>query len=107
MKTALGKKEEMTRDHKGFFARRDELSSKMNLLDKESYRLQGQKEKLEEEQESQTSYMWEEYEMTYGQAKEQADQEPGERGRDQKADPADQNRDPPAGKCKCKCDRRI
>ena len=52
MKTALGKKEEMTRDHKGFFARRDELSSKMNLLDKESYRLQGQKEKLEEEQES-------------------------------------------------------
>ena len=80
MKTALEKKEEMTRDHKGFFARRDELSSKMNLLDKESYRLQGQKEKLEEEQESQTSYMWEEYEMTYGQAKEQADQEPGERG---------------------------
>lgn len=71
----------MTRDHKGFFARRDELSSKMNLLDKESYRLQGQKEKLEEEQESQTSYMWEEYEMTYGQAKEQADQEPGERER--------------------------
>ena len=80
MKAALEKKEEMTRDHKGFFARRDELSSKMNLLDKESYRLQGQKEKLEEEQESQTSYMWEEYEMTYGQAKEQADQEPGERG---------------------------
>ena len=80
MKAALEKKEEMTRDHKGFFSRRDELSSKMNLLDKESYRLQGQKEKLEEEQESQTSYMWEEYEMTYGQAKEQADQEPGERG---------------------------
>ena len=80
MKAALEKKEEMTRDHKGFFARRDELSSKMNLLDKESYRLQGQKEKLEEAQESQTGYMWEEYEMTYGQAKEQAVREPGERG---------------------------
>ena len=80
MKAALEKKEEMTRDHKGFFAKRDELSSRMNLLDKESYRLQGQKEKLEEEQESQTSYMWEEYEMTYGQAKEQAVREPGERG---------------------------
>lgn len=80
MKEALEKKEEMTKDHKGFFAKRDELSSKMSLLDKESYRLQGQKEKLEEEQETQTSYMWEEYEMTYGQAKEQADGEPGERG---------------------------
>ena len=80
MKAALEKKEEMTRDHKGFFAKRDELSSRMNLLDKESYRLKGQKEKLEEEQESQTSYMWEEYEMTYGQAKEQAVREPGERG---------------------------
>ena len=80
MKAALEKKEEMTRDHKGFFAKRDELSSRMNLLDKESYRLQGQKEKLEEAQESQTGYMWEEYEMTYGQAKEQAVREPGERG---------------------------
>ena len=80
MKKALEKKEEMTKDHKGFFTKRDELSSKMSLLDKESYRLQGQKEKLEEEQETQTSYMWEEYEMTYGQAKEQAEGELGERG---------------------------
>ena len=79
MKEALGRKEEMTREHKGFFARRDELSSRMNLLDKESYRLQGQKEKLEEEQESQTNYMWEEYELTYGQAKEQALEETKER----------------------------
>lgn len=79
MKEALGKKEDMTREHKGFFARRDELSSRMNLLDKESYRLQGQKEKLEEEQESQTNYMWEEYELTYGQAKEQALEENKER----------------------------
>lgn len=80
MKAALEQKEEMSRNHKGFFSRRDELSSRMNLLDKECYRLQGQKEKLEEEQESQTGYMWEEYEITYGQAKEQADQEPEERG---------------------------
>ena len=80
MKAALEKKEEMTREHKGFFAKRDELSSRMNLLDKESYRLQGQREKLEEEQESQTNYMWEEYEMTYGQAREQVQEEPQDRG---------------------------
>ena len=37
-------------------------------MDKESYRLTGQKEKLEEQQETQVNYMWEEYEMTYSQA---------------------------------------
>ena len=79
IKLGLESKEEMTRDHKGFFAKRDELSSKMNLLDKENYRLQGQKEKLEEEQEAQTNYMWEEYEITYGQAKAQMHDEPGVR----------------------------
>ena len=40
----------------------------MNLLDKESYRLLGQKEKLEENQEAQVNYVWEEYEITYSQA---------------------------------------
>ncbi len=79
IKLGLESKEEMTRDHKGFFAKRDELSSKMSLLDKESYRLQGQKEKLEEEQETQTNYMWEEYEITYGRAKEQMQDDLGER----------------------------
>lgn len=68
LQEALSKKEKMTREHKAFFSKRDELSARMNLLDKESYRLLGQKEKLEENQETQVNYMWEEYEITYSQA---------------------------------------
>lgn len=79
MKEALARKEEMNQSHKTFFERRDELSARMNLLDKESYRLQGQKEKLEEEQEAQMNYMWEEYEMTYAQAREEEEPQPEER----------------------------
>ena len=47
MKKALEEKEKMSQNHKAFFAKRDELSERINLLDKESYRLTGQKEKLE------------------------------------------------------------
>lgn len=68
VKKALEEKEKMSQNHKAFFAKRDELSERINLLDKESYRLTGQKEKLEEQQETQVNYMWEEYEMTYSQA---------------------------------------
>ena len=68
LQEALLKKEKMTQEHKAFFLKRDELSARMNLLDKESYRLLGQKEKLEENQETQVNYMWEEYEITYSQA---------------------------------------
>lgn len=68
LQEALLKKEKMTQEHKAFFSKRDELSARMSLLDKESYRLLGQKEKLEENQETQVNYMWEEYEITYSQA---------------------------------------
>ncbi len=68
LQEALTKKEKMTQEHKAFFSKRDELSARMNLLDKESYRLLGQKEKLEENQDTQVNYMWEEYEITYSQA---------------------------------------
>ena len=68
LQEALLNKEKMTQEHKAFFSKRDELSARMNLLDKESYRLLGQKEKLEENQETQVNYMWEEYEITYSQA---------------------------------------
>lgn len=61
-------KESMTLSHKSFFEKRDELSNRMNLLDKECFRLVNQVEKLEENQESQMNYMWEEYEITYNQA---------------------------------------
>ena len=81
----LAKKESMNQSHKGFFEKRDELSGRMNLLDKDLYRLENQKEKLEENQENQIGYMWEEYEMTYSAAKEQTFEEPLERSEIKKA----------------------
>ena len=84
MNLALAEKEKMNQEHKAFFSRRDELSARMNLLDKESYRLTNQKEKLEERQEAQVNYMWEEYEMTYSQALIQMPEELMERSEIQK-----------------------
>lgn len=57
-------REKMAARQKGFFAKREELSERKNVLDKEIFRLLGQKEKLEEAKESQTNYMWSEYELT-------------------------------------------
>ncbi|RDY33024.1 chromosome segregation protein SMC [Lachnotalea glycerini] len=62
------KKEGLTTSHKGFFSKREELSERINQLDKEVFRLVNQKEKYEEASESQINYMWEEYEITYGSA---------------------------------------
>ena len=57
-------KEERSVSHKAFFEKRDQLSEKTTLLDKECFRLRSQAEKTEEQRESQISYMWEEYEIT-------------------------------------------
>ena len=57
-------KEERSTSHKSFFEKRDHLSEKISLLDKECFRLRSQAEKIEEQRESQISYMWEEYEIT-------------------------------------------
>ena len=56
--------EQRTLSHKSFFEKRDHLSEKTTLLDKECYRLKSQAEKLEDQRESQVTYMWEEYEIT-------------------------------------------
>lgn len=61
-------REEKTRVHKGFFARREELAARISALDKESFRLTSQLEKLEEQLENQMNYMWEEYELTLSSA---------------------------------------
>ena len=61
---SLVKKQEMSEAHKGFFQKREEISRKMNDLDKEIYRLNSQREKLKEADEKQINYMWEEYELT-------------------------------------------
>lgn len=67
-------KEEQTKDHKEFFAKREQLSEDINGLDKEIFRLNSQHEKLEEANEKQVNYMWEEYEITYSSALELKDE---------------------------------
>ena len=57
-------KEKLSTSHKSFFEKRDHLSEKTSLLYKECFRLRSQAEKIEEQRESQISYMWEEYEIT-------------------------------------------
>ncbi|MBD5444936.1 MAG: chromosome segregation protein SMC [Lachnospiraceae bacterium] len=64
----IASKEELTAKQKNFFKEREELSQKMTSLDKEVYRLNSQKEKLEESIESQINYMWDEYEITLSDA---------------------------------------
>ena len=59
----------MNTEYKGFFEKREEVSRQMNELDKEIFRLNQQREKLEEALESQQNYMWEEYELTFNNAK--------------------------------------
>ena len=60
-------------EHKTFFAKREELSETISQLDKEQFRLGSQKEKLEENRSQLSSYMWEEYGLTYQTARELSD----------------------------------
>lgn len=60
----IAHKDDMTRKQKEFFQKREELSDRIGDLDKELYRLQGQKEKLDEKLEQHINYMWTEYELT-------------------------------------------
>lgn len=65
IKDQVRSKEETTKVHKNFFSKRDEISDRMNHLDKECFRLTSQREKLIEQSDQQMNYMWEEYELTY------------------------------------------
>ena len=64
LKEHTRKKEEMYASYKGFFQKQEDVSRKIADLDKEIYRLNSQREKLEEAGNYQTNYMWEEYELT-------------------------------------------
>ena len=63
-------KEEKSGQQKSFFGKREDLSGRIGRLDKDLFRLQSQREKLEERRESQITYLWNEYELTPGAAKE-------------------------------------
>ena len=64
----IAKKEELSAKQKNFFKDREALSEKMTGLDKEVYRLNAQREKLQDMAESQINYMWDEYEITLSDA---------------------------------------
>lgn len=63
-------KDKLSRQHKDFIDKRESLSDKINELDKECFRLNNQKDKMEERINSRTTYMWEQYELTYHAAEE-------------------------------------
>ena len=63
-------KENQSVSHKAFFEARDALMQKINLLDKEAFRLRALLEKMEEAREARINYLWEEYEITPNSAKE-------------------------------------
>ena len=67
-RTLAGKRESLLSGQKEFFTKREALSEQKNLLDREVYRLNSQREKLEEASDAQTNYMWDEYELTYNMA---------------------------------------
>jgi chromosome segregation protein len=69
------KKESSSREQKELFRKREELTGRISLLDKELFRLQSQKEKLDEWMESHINYMWNEYELTFSTAKDLKNQE--------------------------------
>ncbi len=64
------KRDEINVSHKEFFAKREELSDSINVLDKTLFKLNSSIEKLKEQDESMNNYMWEEYELTYKSAEE-------------------------------------
>ena len=64
LKDNTSKREEMSVSYKGFFQKREDISKRITELDKEIFRLNSQREKLEEAHSYQNNYMWEEYELT-------------------------------------------
>jgi chromosome segregation protein len=64
------KKEAKTKEQKELFQKREEMTNNIGLLDKELFRLQSQKEKLNERMEGHVNYMWNEYELTFSSAEE-------------------------------------
>lgn len=57
---------------KGFFAKREELSTRLSALDRDLLRMNNQKEKIEDRLDELAEYLWEEYELRPSDAKSQA-----------------------------------
>ena len=64
------RKEEMMSSQKDIFEKRDALMNHISELDKETFRLESRKQNIEDKLEEKVDYMWNEYELTYHNAKE-------------------------------------
>ena len=64
LETQKTEKESLDRQHHVLYQKMDELTGERSRMDRECVRLQAQLEKLEEARERQTSYLWEEYQLT-------------------------------------------
>ncbi len=71
----IKEREQLSGSHKAYFQKQEELSRQMGLLDKESFRLHSQIEKLEDAQETRINALWEEYELTPSDASKYAPEE--------------------------------
>ncbi len=69
----LTDKEELNAKHKEFFTKREQLNEEITKLDKSSFKLAAQVEKITEQADALSKYMWEEYELTYQSAVELKD----------------------------------
>ena len=70
----INNKQKLNESHKEFFNQREKLSEQINGLDKAAFKLNASIEKLNEQSEVLNNYMWEEYELTYNNAKELRDE---------------------------------
>ena len=77
VETLSSEKEEKLTQRKSFFDRREELTSEISRLDRETFRLEEQWKKLEESQEKSIEYLWEEYDLTPVQCQELRREDPG------------------------------
>lgn len=71
----MARRDELSGRQKNFFQTREELAQRMSVLDKEVYRLNVQKEKLEDSISTYINYMWDEYEITLSDAAAMRDEE--------------------------------
>ncbi len=71
---AREQKEQKNAGQRRFIEKRDELGERIADLDKELFRLQNQREKLEEKRDSSVEYMWSEYGLTFTTARELLDE---------------------------------
>lgn len=69
LKRAQQEENQKNKQYRHSMEERESLNQHIAALDKERYRLQSRKEKLDEKIQNLTDYMWESYEMTYRMAK--------------------------------------